>query len=194
MSSPAERLYEQASRGDQAAVDALLVTYQPRLCAYLRLRAGGLLARESVSDLAQSVCRDVLENLDRFQFPGEANFRRWLYTTAARKLADRRAFWGAQRRDARRDDGAADVDTSALEAFVSVATPSRAAIAREELERVQRALDRLPDEQREAILLSRVLGLGRAEVAAVMGRTEGSVRMLICRGLAAVAGAAQREQ
>jgi RNA polymerase sigma-70 factor (ECF subfamily) len=193
VSSPVEGLCERVTRGDAAAVDELLVRYQPRLCAYLRLRARGLLRRESVSDLAQSVCRDILENLDRFRFQGEENFRRWLYTTAARKLGDRRAFWDAQRREGRREIAVDDGDRAPYEAFLSLASPSRVAIAKEELARVQDALDALPDEQREAILLSRVLGLRRAEVAEVMGRSEGSVRMLICRGLATVAATAQQD-
>lgn len=190
VSSVLEGLCERASRGDVAAVDELLVRYQPRLVTFLRLRARGLLHRESVSDLAQSVCREVLEHLDGFRFQGEANFRRWLYTTAARKLADRRAFWEAQRRDARREVAAAD-ELVPYEAFLSLVSPSRVAIAREELAKVQQALDELPEEQREAILLSRVLGLSRADVAEVMQRTEGSVRMLLCRGLAQVAARAR---
>lgn len=191
MQPTVEQLVSDASRGDAAAVDALLLVYLPRLQAFLRMRAGrALLARESVSDLAQSVCRDVLENVDRFRHRGEENFRRWLYTTAARKIADRYAFWQAQKRDARLEARAAD-ESLPLEDYLTLCTPSRAAMAREELAAVQRALDGLPDEQREAILLSRVLGLDRAAVAEAMGRTEGSVRMLLCRGLAAVAGAAR---
>lgn len=184
------QLISGASRGDPAAVDELLLVYLPRLQAFLRLRAGpALLARESASDLAQSVCRDVLENLERFQYRGEENFRRWLYATAVRKIADRYEFWNAQKRDIRLEVVAPGDESLPLEDYLTICTPSREAMAREELATVQAALDRLPDEQREAILLSRVLGLGRTEVAEVMGRSEGSVRMLLCRGLATVAGA-----
>ena len=187
-----EQLIAGASQGDAAAVDELLLAYLPRLQAFLRLRAGrALLARESVGDLAQSVCRDVLENLDRFQYRGEENFRRWLYATAVRKIADRHEFWHAQKRDVKLEKAPPAGESLPLEDFLTVCTPSREAMAREELAAVQSALDRLPDEQREAILLSRVLGLSRAEVAEAMGRSEGSVRMLLCRGLATVAGAAR---
>ena len=47
-----------------------------------------LRAKESASDLVQSVCREVLGRLDRFQHGGEAGFRHWLYATALRKVRD----------------------------------------------------------------------------------------------------------
>ena len=75
--------------GDRRAVQQLLERHLPSLRAYVRLRAGAVIPRhESGSDLVQSVCRDVLENLDRFRYPGEAAFRAWLYATALRKIAD----------------------------------------------------------------------------------------------------------
>ena len=40
-----------------------------------------LRAMESTSDIVQSVCREILQHKDRFQYPGEDGFRRWLYTT-----------------------------------------------------------------------------------------------------------------
>ena len=93
-----------AQSGDASALDALLAQHLPGLRAYIRLRCGpALRARESASDIAQSACRDVLENLDRFQWNGEAGFKAWLYTTALRKIADRAEYWGAQKRDAKRD-------------------------------------------------------------------------------------------
>jgi RNA polymerase sigma-70 factor (ECF subfamily) len=55
------------------------------------------------------------------------------------------------------------------------------------MERLERALASLTPEYREVILLSRVEGLSRAEVAVRMQRSEGSVRMLLHRALAALA-------
>ena len=47
-----------------------------------------------------------------------------------------------------------------------------------------RALDRMPDEYRQVVTLSRRGGLSHAEVAAELGKTEGATRMLLHRALA----------
>ena len=167
--------------GDES-VDALLARHLPALRAWVRLKAGPLVrAREGESDLVQSACREVLERRDRFVHTGEAQFRRWLYTTALRKILDKHDFHSAARRDVRRDRGAADAEL--LSVYAELGTPSRVASAREQLDRIEAALAALPDDQREVVLLSRVMGLARAEVAEVMGRSEASVRSLLHRTL-----------
>ncbi len=49
---------------------------------------------------------------------------------------------------------------------------------------IARALDKVPDGQREVIMLRYILSLSVAETAAVVGRTEGAVKQLQLRGLA----------
>ncbi|HZL99193.1 MAG TPA: RNA polymerase sigma factor, partial [Planctomycetota bacterium] len=160
-------------------VHELLERHLPELRAYLRRRARGLLAaRESASDLAQSVCREVITHVDRFEHGAEESFRAWLYRTAERKLVSRYRYYTATKRDG-----------AASEACLgpAPATPSRHAAAREELAAAEAALARLDAPYREAILLSRVEGLSHAEIARRMGRSEGAVRNLVYRGLAQVA-------
>jgi RNA polymerase sigma-70 factor (ECF subfamily) len=189
-------LVDAAAGGDTGAVEVLLERHLPSLRAYVRLRAGAKLrARESASDLVQSVCRDVLQNLDRFRYPGESAFRAWLYATAMRKIADRAEYWGAARRDPAREaaplphaaHSGAD-DQRLFDVYRgSFATPSQAAMGREALARIEEAFERLPEDYREVIVLSRIVGLSRAEVAGQMQRTEASVRNLLSRALAELA-------
>ena len=186
-----EALTEAAANGDRGALEALLQRHLPELRAYIQRRAGALVrAHESQSDLVQSVCREILQHSERFQHPGDGAFRRWLFTTALRKLSHRREFLNAERRDVGRleevqrlgsTDGALDG------AFVTDTPPDHEALLREEMERIERALSALTPEYREVIRLARVEGLSRAEVAARMQRSEGSVRMLLHRALAALA-------
>jgi len=176
---------ERASRGDAAAVALLLERHLPGLRAWLRLRAGRiLLAKESSSDLAQSVCREILEHAGRFQYAGEAQFRKWLYTTALRKIAHRYEHFDAAKRRAPR---AGTRDPELLEACATLLTPSRDAIAREELARTADAFEKLSDEHREVILLSRLVGLSAREIGEEMGRSEAAVRQLLRRALADLA-------
>jgi RNA polymerase sigma-70 factor, ECF subfamily len=188
------RLAEAAAKGDRAALDALLVHYLPQLRAFVRLRAGAVVrARESSSDLVQSVCREVIEHMDRFQFPSEPAFKQWLYTTALRKILNRKDFYLAQRRDAHREErlagsGSGDGgDERLYECYRSFSSPSRRAMLREEVERIERAFEELTEEHREVITLAHIVGLSRAEIAAHMGKSEGNVRVLLHRALAKMA-------
>lgn len=193
MDAPQEdigKLAEAAARGDRAAVDALLGRYLPELRAFVRLRAGAMVrARESSSDLVQSVCREVLQHIDRFQFPSEPAFKQWLYTTALRKILNRQEYYLAQKRDALRESPA-DSDRSSdermMQAYRSFSTPSRQAMLREEMERIEKAFESLPEEYREVITLAHIVGLSRSEIAAQMGKSEGNVRVLLHRALAKV--------
>ena len=189
-----------AAGGDTGAVQQLLQRHLPGLRAYVRLRAGATLRKhESSSDLVQSVCRDVLENMGRFRYPGEAAFRAWLYATALRKIADRAEYWRAAMRDPAREvrltpgtlttaRPSATDDARLAEVYrASFFSPSQAAMGREALARIESAFEKLPEDYREVIVLSRVVGLSRAEIAERMGRTEASVRNLVSRALAELA-------
>ena len=72
-------------------------------------------------------------------------------------------------------------------AYASFLTPGQCADAREEVASVEAAIASLPDAQRDAITMTRLLGLSTAEAAQELGTTESAVRGLIARGLARVA-------
>jgi RNA polymerase sigma factor (sigma-70 family) len=63
---------------------------------------------------------------------------------------------------------------------------------REEIEHVERAFDRLEEEQREVITLAHVAGLTRAEIAERLGKSEGAVRTMLSRALADLADEVKR--
>jgi RNA polymerase sigma-70 factor (ECF subfamily) len=176
-------LLKRASQGDRPAIDELLQRYLPGLRAFIRQRAGPVIRRrESESDLAQSVCREVLEHADRFEFGDEPGFKRWLYTEALRKILDRYEYYTAQKRDFRRETPLDRLSSSDLQRTFS--TPSQFAIKKEELARVEHAFDALSEEQREVISLAHVAGLSRGEIAKRLGKSEGAVRTMLSRALA----------
>lgn len=184
-----DELVARAARGDAQAAGELLDRHLPALRGYVRLRMGKQLrAKESVSDVVQSVCREVLENVDRFRHPGPAAFRHWLYATTQRKLMHRLEYYGAQKREAARElDQGPDRDAALATFYESFCTPSRELVSAEEIERIETAFDGLPEEYREVILLARVVGLSRAAVAREMGKSEDQVRGLLSRALARLA-------
>lgn len=182
-------LVERASKNDRAALEELLVRQMPGLEAYLRLRMGPMLrAKESASDLAQSLCRQVLGDLTRFEYRGDAAFRHWLYAQARHKLIDRHRHLAAECRDPGREVHASpERSEGVLACYGTLCTPSRDLSVREAVAHIERCFDELPEDYKEAITLHRMVGLSHAEIAAHMGRSEGAVRNLVYRGLAQLA-------
>lgn len=182
-----EALTRAAGAGDGAAVAELLERYQGELHAFVRLRYGRLLqGRESSMDVVQSVCREVLEHADRFKHPGQAAFKRWLFVTALRKIKNRHGYYLAEKRDVLREALAPDDEAAEalMQQYRTFSTPSRVAIAREEVVRVEEAFEGLSDEQREVVTLAHMGGLSRQEIGEQMGKSEGAVRVLLHRALA----------
>ena len=172
--------------GDGAAIDTIIGRHLPGLRAFVRLRINAFLReREEADDVVQSVCRELLSHLGDFHYEGETRFRNWLYVAALNKLRDKEKYYRAKRRDPareRRRSGTA-ADESLVLAYSTVMTPSRQAMAREEIDMLEAAFDRLPDDYREVITLSRFVGLSQTEMAEQMGRTVASVRNLLTRAL-----------
>ncbi|MFO0981706.1 MAG: sigma-70 family RNA polymerase sigma factor [Planctomycetota bacterium] len=180
---------ESAIGGDEQAIHALLTQHLAGLRAFLRLRMGPeLRAKESASDLVQSVCLDLLRNMGRYQYRSDANFRRWLYLTAMRKVSNKVAYYRRERRDVARE---ADVESVGA-AYGTLSTPSRGAMQREEVERLERVFDSLAPDHREVLTLSRLVGLSHREIAEIMGRSETATRSLLVRALAALSKALEQ--
>lgn len=181
-------LVRRASQGDAHAVADLLERHLPDLHRYVDLRTGARIrSRESRADVVQSVCREALEELGDFEYRGEGQFRNWLFRLAYRKIVDKDRFHRAKRRDVAREEAPRhDTAHGVDERFIDRASPSRIAIGNETERALAEAFVDLPDENREAILLTRVVGLTHEEAAREMKRSVGSVRMLVYRGIAKI--------
>jgi RNA polymerase sigma-70 factor (ECF subfamily) len=77
-------------------------------------------------------------------------------------------------------------DVEALGAAIETPGPERNTIARDELRRLQSALDRLPPRCREAVVLGRIEGLSGREIASRMGITEQAVSAHLIHGVRAL--------
>lgn len=179
-------LIARAGRGDHVALQELMLRYLPSIRAYVRLNVNDFLrARESCSDVVQSVCEDVLRNIDRFEYRGSNSFRNWLYTAVLNKVRMHERHFRAQKRSAAREHpGLADAAVSELSgAYMSLCRPSHNAAQREELERVESAFARLPEKYREVLSKSRIVGLSHAEIAAASGSTPGAVAKMLNRAI-----------
>jgi RNA polymerase sigma factor (sigma-70 family) len=169
----------------------LLEQHLAALQAYVRVRLGrALRTKEESRDLVQSVCREVLTDFTR-RDPGEpGRFREWLLHAAENKIRDRLRHWQRQKRDVAREvelDATRDGDRELSLQMAQLSSPSRDAIGREELARLEQAFARLPQDYRTAIVLARIEGLDHAQLAERLGRTPLATRSLLSRALARLA-------
>lgn len=182
------QLAERAAAGDQAAVEQLLAMHLPSVRAFVRAHMGRQLrARESSSDIVQSVCRELLQHQERFRHPTDGAFAAWLFTTARRKISNRVRDMERQKRDVGRevsggDDGADFAELGA--AYSRFSSPSASVMRREEIERLEAAMEKMTEQHREVLTLAHLAGLSRAEIAAQIGSTEEAVRAMLHRAMA----------
>lgn len=186
-----------ATRGDPAAIDEVLRAYLPRLQRFVHLRLGALLRqREDTLDIVQSTVRELLEEKE-FEWRGEVEFRAWLFQAALNKIREKGRFHGALKRAVDREvappssgAGSASAPSGGLgEAIRDLTTPSRVAMAKEELQRLETAFTSLTEPQREVLTLARVAGLPHAVIAQRLGKSEVAVRQLLVRAMAALGAA-----
>jgi RNA polymerase sigma-70 factor (ECF subfamily) len=162
-SLPDPTVLSAALRGDTSALTTVFRAYQPALLRYLR----GRLA-DSAEDLAAQTWLDAVRNLDSFA-GGPEDFRRWLFTIGRRRAQDE-----LRRRGRRPEDVTAHPPDAARDGGIG---------AGDDLARALELVRRLPPDQADAVLLRVVADMDVAEIAQVMGRSEGSVRVLVHRGL-----------
>ena len=186
-------LVRRLQAGDADAAQRLLALHASGLRGFLEKRAGDLVRdKEPLSDLVQSTFREVLEDLGDVEYEDEIHFKHWLYQQALRKVVDKARYWRAQRRDVGREAGGKAAGEDSLESRVlglfadELGTPSHLAMHKEDLKRVDAALARLSKDHRDVIVMARFMGLPHAEIAAQSGRSEGAVRILLHRALAAL--------
>lgn len=165
------RLVDAACRGQQSAIEALYRTHYDTIYRYVLLRIGSPSAAE---DVTSQVFLGMIRGLDRYRDEGKP-FLAWLYAMARKQVA----FFqrGMSRAPAQVDLEAAD------QLIAQTAGPHATAEERETRVALANALTKLPEGQREVILLRYVLSMSLADTAAAVGRTEGAVKQLQLRGL-----------
>ncbi len=156
--------------GDAVAFEILLGRYRTPIFNYLLRMVRN---RAEAEELYQDVFLKVIERAEEFR--GEARFATWLYAIARNRCIDH------SRRMAFRRHGSLDVvDTPGGAPRVErIPSPTGAERRTEERlieERIGKAVEALPEDQREVFLLRQVQGLSFKEVAEVVGAPVNTVK------------------
>lgn len=183
-----------AQDGEVSALEQLCRVYGERVRRVVRLRLPRELRPKLDSvDLVQDVLLGALGGLADFTYRGEGDFLRWLSRIAENEVRDHIDKWFAGKRDIRRerplrtDSSTTGRACGRASGLVQTTTPTAILARREELDKLERAIDELKPEYREVIVLTRIEGLSYQEAAGRMGRGPEAVRKLLCRAIAALA-------
>jgi RNA polymerase sigma-70 factor (ECF subfamily) len=139
------------------------------------------------SDIVQETLLKATQNLDQFRGGTEGELVKWLQQILQHALADAIREAHAQKRDVAQESslGAVVSDSSdRLQKWLVApnSSPSQRAEREEQLLRLAAALARLPEDQRDVVLLRDSLGSPVRAIAEHLGRTEKAVAGLLLRG------------
>jgi RNA polymerase sigma-70 factor, ECF subfamily len=161
-----------AVAGDEAGFLQLWRTLQPRLLRFLRV-----VGCDDPEDVASETWLQVVRDLCMFSGSGE-DFRRWLFTIARHRAID--AARARSRRPGRAANAGLDIlaDTQVVEEQVLDGISAERAVL---------LLRRLSRDQAEAVALRVLAGLDTPDVARILGKSPGAVRIALHRGLRTLA-------
>lgn len=159
----------EAAQRDHTAFGALYRRYVERVYGYAFYLLGD---HHDAEDVTERTFLSALGNIGRFRDEG-ASFRSWLFRIAHNEVVN-----GLRQRRRRRTLPLYDAAER-----VTHDDPGRLVGMADEARELRRALSQLPDDRRWVIVLRFVDGLSSREIAAVLGRSEGAVRVLQHRAL-----------
>jgi RNA polymerase sigma-70 factor (ECF subfamily) len=185
-----EHLLPRAKAGDSPALGQLLEFYRGYLAVLARYQIGRRLrGKADASDLIQETFLEAYRDFGQFRGNTEAELVRWLRRILATNLANLVGrYCGTQRRDVRLEQALADeldqYSGAVADGLASPhSSPSQQAARRDQAALLTRALEQLPADYREVLVLRHLQELSFAEVAARMGRSLDSVKNLWARAL-----------
>jgi RNA polymerase sigma-70 factor (ECF subfamily) len=168
-------LVQRCAAGDERASEELVAEHQRTV---LQLASNLLGDREEALDLSQEVFLRVFRTIHRFR--GHSSLRTWIYRIVVNQARNRHRFWRRRHRDEHLSlDQHVATHGDVLRG--SSPTPDRVLAQKELAARLQCALERLPFEQRTAIVLREVDGLSYEEIAYSLDLAVGTVKSRLTR-------------
>lgn len=177
-------LIERIKNGDQEALSALFGNYRPRLAVLIHYRISPeLRSFFDVDDILQETFLKAFRDFGQFTYQSPGSFMSWLARISDHVMADLARSQGRQKRHAAEMlRFRSESNPSGPEPADSM-TPSRVLAEEEGLRGLLEKLNSLPENYRQAILLTKVEGLSTPEAAARLGKSNEATALLLHRAL-----------
>jgi RNA polymerase sigma-70 factor (ECF subfamily) len=172
-------LVRRAQGGERDALEDLYLLHFDRIYSYLHMSVGN---RHDAEDLTTQTFLKMLESIGRFQWRS-APFSAWLFRIAHNLAMD-------HFRASRRLQPEAEVPEPLDNAAPSAEAGALESIGRESMLAM---IDDLSPEQRQVLTLKFVFNFANADVATILGKTEGAVKSLQHRALVSLQKQLARE-
>ncbi len=157
-------MISRCQHGDQQALKEIFDKYHKKV---YRIAYGVVRQREEALDIVQEVFIKLFHSIKNFK--GKSQFYTYLYRMTMNTAIDHTRKTGKQFVSSLDEEGSFE-PTDAVEKG-----PERILLQKELEERVKRAMDKLPAEQRAALIFRDVEGLSYQEMAEAMGSSIGTV-------------------
>jgi len=178
-------LVEELRAGSEEAFAWLIARYHQPIFSLL---ARTVQDRADAADLTQEVFVKVFRGVGSFH--GESSLRTWIYRIALREASNQRRWWMRHRQqevpiDAEVNEGRSETPTLLRDRLVDPSeSPYELAAQAETRERVEAALQQVPEPFRTTLILRDIEGFVYEEVAEMQGVNLGTVKSRLVRGRA----------
>ena len=194
-----QRLVTLAKEGDRTALEQLCQVYGERVHWIVRFRMGGEIRSKLDSmDLVQDAFVLALQDLEDFNYRDEGDFLRWMSKIVENRIRDNVKKLHANKRNIRKEVPlrnrvlTTERSSAGAPGPVVATTPSVIVSKREDLEKLEKAIEKLRPEYREAVILKRIEGLSYKEIGDRLGKSTDAVGMLVSRAMVALISAFER--
>ncbi len=167
----------------------VLGRFREYLLLLARLQLGDQLrSKLDASDVVQQTLLEAHRKRAQFRGQSTAEMAAWLRQMLAYNLADAMRALGRAKRDVARErslEAGLDASSARLASWLAAeqSTPSQKAQRQEEVLGLAEALAKLPEAQREALVLRHCQGLSLAVISRHLARSPAAVAGLLKRGL-----------
>ena len=185
-----QHLVTLAKEGDRTALEKLCQVYGERVHWIVRFRMGGEIRSKLDSmDVVQDAFVLALQDLADFTYQDEGDFLRWMSKIVENRIRDNVKKLHADKRNIRKEVSLRNrlptTKRSSAGAVgpIATTTPSVIVSQREDLDKLDKAIDELKPEYREAIILKKIEGLSYKEIGNRLGKSTDAVGMLVSRAM-----------
>jgi RNA polymerase sigma-70 factor, ECF subfamily len=176
-------LLEKARLGDRESLSRMFEKHRRRLATLIHFKLSEEARGHSeVEDILQETLLRAFKDLDGFRYQSPGSFVRWLSSIADHVIVDRVRYHSRERRAGEEIPFRSASNPAGPDPRDSN-TPSRVFSQRESVQRLMDALEELPDDYRQVILMAKIEGLPTGEIAERMGRSREGVALLVYRAV-----------